>query len=173
MAVGVTYWNANAIDAIKLARERSEQTRKETLFAARHIKSLHEVYRSHEALYYPTSSLAIGLITVENQMRSLASATGLKELEWRHQVNSFNREQVLCQLSLQGELKQVLQFVSQAAAHAYLPVQRLNLQVAPHDLHTRAEMEVILHYRIVEGPQADESPLQALQQQGQLNGDSL
>lgn len=172
-AIGVTYWNSLKIDAVRLAREKTEQVRKEIIFMSQNNKSIDEVHRSHDALFFPVPSVAFGLIRVEQQMRSLASTYGLEEFELQKTVNSAAGDQVSCQLSLQGGLEQVFQFLTAMTDYPYLPIRRFHVQVSPNDARTKTEMEFTFQYRILPLVEDQASPLQAFGQHPELEGDAL
>jgi hypothetical protein len=169
----LTYWNLNKIDAVIFTREKAEQIRREIIFKAQRAKILNKIRKSHDALFYPVSSVALGIISVDRQVRTLASNNGLYNVDMRSQTNPSTNDQLSCQLSIQGTLKQVFNFLIELSKYQYLSIKHLTIQVSSLDAETKSELEFSFQYRILPHSKAEDSLLHVSNEQFESEKENL
>lgn len=146
-ALAVTYWNWHKINTAMLSQVRMEQLRREFMFQSQKANALNEVLRIYEKLYYPVPSAKLGMIFVEDQIRGLAKPHDLKVMDLRSQVDAAMSDQVVGTLLVEGDLPQIVKFLSGMTQYPYLPVKHCQLKILPVDSRCQAEIEFGFLYR--------------------------
>lgn len=172
-ALILTYWNLSKIDAVIFIREKAEQIRREIIFKSQRSKHLEEIRKSHETLFYPVSSVALGIIFVDRHVRALASDNDLYNVDIRSQINPAADDQLSCQLSIEGTLEQVFQFLLELSKYPYLSIKHLGIQVSPLDAETKTELEFSFQYRILPHVEKEEPVLQVSNEPSEFEKGSL
>jgi Tfp pilus assembly protein PilO len=165
MVLGLTYWNLSKIDAVTFTREQTEQIRREIAFKSQHAESFKKIRKSHEAFFYPVSSVALGIIAADRQMREMASDNGLENVDLHSQKDPTTEDQLSCELSIQGTLEQVFQLMLQISKYPYLQIRHFNVQISPFDANTKAELKFAFQYRILPSVETGASVLQVSKDQ--------
>jgi Tfp pilus assembly protein PilO len=173
IAIGLTYWNLGKINAVTFTRERAEQIRKEIAFKSQHAEPLKKIRKSYETLFYPVSSVALGLIAVDRQIREMASDNDLKNVDMRSQKDPTTEDQLSCELSIQGALEQVFQFMLQISKYPYLQIRHLNMQISPFDANTKTELKFVFQYRLLPSVETGGPVLQVSSEPSESGRDQL
>jgi len=173
MAMGLTYWNLSKINAMTFAREQAEQVRREIAFKSQRADVLKKIRQSHQALFYPVSSVALGVIAVDRQMRAMASDKGLENVEMRSQKDTTAEDQLSCELSIQGTLEQVFQFMLAVSKYPYMQIRHLNMQIPPLDAKAKVELKFAIQYRILPSVETEKPLLQVSSEPSESKGDQL
>ncbi len=163
--VGLTYWNINKIEDVASVRDTNERLRKEMLFQRRNVEKLKRVTGTHQALFLPVESVALGIVSVKSHLHSLAAAFDLAQVHIRDEMTQATEERVPLNFSARGSFEKAVAFLAVLQKYPHLPTIQTDIKA----VNDKGEMEmtVALHfqYSIVESAQMKADPLQATNRQ--------
>ena len=173
ITLGLTYWNLSKIDAMTFTREQAEQVRKEIAFKSQRADVLIKIRKSHETLFYPVPSVALGIIAADRQMKEMASDNGFKNVGLRSQKDPTEEDQLSCELSIYGTLEQLFQFMLQISKYPYMQIRHLKMQISPFDANVKTELKLAFRYRILPSVETGNSGLQVSSESSESGRDQL
>lgn len=156
----LTYWNSIKIDDIASMRESNERLRKEMLFQRRNADELMQVGASHQALYMPVESLALGIVSIKSHLHSLSAAFDLAQVQVKNDITQATEEHIPLNFSARGSFDKAVAFLTVLQKYPYLPVIRTDIKVVNEQGDIEMTVALDFRYSIGPSPQTHTDPLQ-------------
>jgi len=105
----LTWWNVDTMDRIRSPRERIEISYTEMQFVQYNSENISSVLKKTALFCQPVESLKLGCLSVENQLRSLATEYDLKEFKTKLEslkLGCLSVENQLRSLATEYDLKE-------------------------------------------------------------------
>lgn len=142
----LTWWNIDTMDRIKSPRERREISHLESQFVKYHSENISSVLKKRALFCQPIESLKLGCLSVENQLRSLATAYDLKAFKTECQSGEDNTGSMPVKLSFQGPFEGTLKLLGVLQKdYPYLLIKQV--EMIPYDLAGNIKFRILLSYR--------------------------
>jgi len=141
-----TYWNADKIDAIIRDRKANEIFRQDEKFWKYNSKNIYRILENKKLLSQPVESLKIGLLSVENDLKLLASKYDFYGLKIESSIGKASNGRMPINLVFYGSLEKALHWLRAVQDnYPYIPVGRIKISF--NQGAKRAECHILLYYR--------------------------
>ena len=139
-ALLLTYWNSNKIDLIIHDRDTEEILQQDRKFWKHHSENIADILKKGASAYQNVASAKLGLLSVENQLRSLAGKYGLSSIKMESQPDQGNEFGIPVDLFFKGSFEGAMHWLSAFEKdYPYLSTRRLKITI-----DERARQAVIL-----------------------------
>lgn len=142
----LTWWNIDTMDRTRSPRERIDISHTEMQFVQYNSENISSVLKKRALFCQPIESLKLGSLSVENQLRSLATEYDLKEFKTECQPAEDNQGSMPIKLSFQGPFKRALKFLDVLQKdYPYLPIKQV--EMIPYELEDKIKFRILINYR--------------------------
>lgn len=142
----LTWWNVDTMDRIRSPRERKEVDHTEMQFVQYNSENISHVLKKAALFCQPVESLKLGCLSVENQLRSLATEYDLKEFKTVCQPGEDNQGSMPIKLSFQGPFKRTLKLLGVLQKnYPYLLIKQV--EMIPYQLENKIKFRIFCNYR--------------------------
>jgi len=142
----LTWWNVDTMDRIRSPRERIEISHTEMQFVQYNSENISSVLNKTALFCQPVESLKLGCLSVENQLRSLATEYDLKEFKTECQPGEDNQESMPIKLSFQGPFEMSLKLLGVLQKdYPYLLIKQV--EMIPYELEDKIKFQILFSYR--------------------------
>jgi hypothetical protein len=139
-ALLLTYWNSNKIDLIIRDRGTEEILQQDRKFWKHHSENIANILKKGASACQNVSSAKLGLLSVENQLRSLAGKHGLSSFKMESQPDQGNEFGIPVDLFFKGSFEGTMHWLNAFEKdYPYLSTRRLKITI-----DERARQAVIL-----------------------------
>jgi len=142
----LTYWNIKTIDQIKDFKERKMILQMDEQFLNHNSENISKVLKKKELFYQPIENIKLGLLTIEDELRSLTAKYHLTDVKINSQEERASEGIIPVTLSLKGSLEGIVEWLR--AIHRdfpYMPVTGIKINIKQPGV--LAEFQVYLNYR--------------------------
>ncbi len=172
-ALALTYWNAVGIDSVAAAREKNAHMLTAISFQRQNAPQLTQVLASNGALTLKSESVDLGIVEVRSRLNNLGARASLRNLKMATQVIAEAENQVLCDVSGEGQLHHVVNFLSGLEAYPYLTVRNMRIRPAADSDGVEMETELVLQYALIPLPHSPDASPQVISHSPQPEAKSL
>ena len=142
----LTWWNIDTMDRIRSPRERREISNMERQFVQYHSEDISSVLKKRALFCQPIESLKLGCLSVESQLRSLATAYDLKSFKTECQPGEDNQGSMPIKLSFQGPFERALKLLGVLQKdYPYLLIKQV--EMIPYELEDNIKFRILFNYR--------------------------
>lgn len=128
LVLGLTQWNMRRIDQIRQEREKIEMAAMDGRFLQENSANISSVLAQRDRLYHPVESLQLGLLAVENRLKTLAAAFQLGAVKFESPQDLSRPGPLPVDLSFEGSLPRALRWMEKLAeVLPYLPIEQISL----------------------------------------------
>lgn len=150
-ALLVNYWNIGGMYRIREARERKVFLTMDEQFLRAHAEEISEALKKREAFFHSAEALDLGLLTVENELTSLAAGHELTKVAVKSEMDQAADGSIPVVLSCEGSLKRMVECLeSLRREYAYAPVTRVRVSIEGRGAPAKCELRLNYRYRIVD-----------------------
>ncbi len=150
-ALCLNAWNLDAMDRIREARRKRVFLTMDEQFLRSHAAEISESLKRHEAFFHSAKALNLGLLTAEEDLKSLSERFGLTDVVVKGEAAEGNQGMVPLQFSCRGPLKNLVEWLEALRRdYAYMPVTRVTVEVDGPGMPARCEAVLKYRYKIVE-----------------------
>ncbi len=145
-ALALTCWNSNKIEKIILAREKAEIQVKDRIFWKRNSENIKKILKRGESASHHVESVKLGLLSVENQLISLAGKNGLSNVEMDSREDQGNELGIPAHISFQGSFDGAMEWLN-ACEQDYPFLLIRNLKILIDQVKMKNAFKVSFYYR--------------------------
>jgi hypothetical protein len=142
----LTWWNVDTMDTTRSPRERIEISHTEMQFVQYNSENISSVLKKRTFFCQPVESLKLGCLSVESQLRSLATEYDLKEFKTEYQPSEDNQGSMPIKLSFQGPFERSLKLLGVLQKdYPYLLIKQV--EMVPYELENKIKFQIFCNYR--------------------------
>jgi len=142
----LTCWNVNKVGTIVYNRIENEIFMKDFQFWKYNAGNISKIMNNKKLICQPVESLKIGLLSVENNLKSLVSKYDFYSLKIDSSISKASYGRMPINLRFQGSFEKVLQWLRAVQDnYPYIPVGRI--EISFNQGAKRAEYHILLYYR--------------------------
>ena len=151
VALSIDYWNIGEMYRISEARERKVFLKMDEQFLRAHSQEISESLKKREAFFHSAEALNLGLLTVENELGSLAAEYELTAVDVQSQPDNGNDGSIPVSLSCEGSLRKIVECLEALRRdYAYVPVTKVTVELEDRGAPARCEISLNYRYKIVD-----------------------
>jgi len=142
----LTWWNIDTMDRIRSPRERIEISHTEMQFVQYNSENISSVLKKKALFCQTVESLKLGCLSVESQLRSLATEYDLKEFKTEYQPGEDNQGSMPIKLSFKGSFKRSMKLLGVLQKdYPYLLIKQVEMK--PFELEDNIKFRILFNYR--------------------------
>ena len=142
----LTCWNVNKVGPIVYNRIEDDIFMKDSQFWKYNAKNISKIMKNKKLICQPVESLKIGLLSVENNLKSLVSKYDFYGLKIDSSIVKASDGRMPINLVFYGSFEKVLQWLRAVQDnYPYIPVGRI--EILFNQGAKRAEYHILLYYR--------------------------
>ena len=142
----LTWWNIDTMERIRSPRERVEISHTEMQFVQYNSENISRVLKKTALFCQPVESLKLGCLSVESQLRSLATEYDLKAIKTECQPGEDNQGSMPIKLSFEGSFKRALKLLGVLQKdYPYLLTKQV--EMIPYGLEDNIKFRILFSYR--------------------------
>ena len=140
------FWNIEEIDQIRTIRDQREIFLIDNRFWQDNAEHISQMMQQYSGFTENINSLKLGLLNLENNLRTRALSLGLEKVEFINQPEMSQEGTMPTRLIFQGAFKDALQWLD-ALRKDFAYVQIQNIKIVLDPTATQAKFQVSIHYR--------------------------
>ena len=142
----LTYWNSDEIDLINHAKENEEILLRDRQFWKDNAENISGILKKGELAFHRVESVKLGLLSVKNQMISLATKNGLTDVKMDGQPDKGDESGIPVELSFKGSFEGAMAWLD-VFEQDYPYLKAKSLKIVIDQSNKQTEFDLSFYYR--------------------------
>jgi hypothetical protein len=143
----LTYLNMAMVQKIKMQQQEAEAIIMDGKYVKDNFEKINRVFEKRATLEQPVESVRLGLINIENQIRSICLQHGLTKIVFFNKPAESSENQLAVLMTCEGKSEGIFQLIGTIEKeYPFLPVTAVDLKKNQDGLNF--QFQVTMNYRI-------------------------
>ena len=148
-ALVLSYFNVRQIGEIKRTVVNNDILQREDRFLMENSENISKILQEHAGYFKPAISPELGFLTMESDLRELASTHGLREVEIVENHDLATGESMAVKISFVGSIENAVKYLDVLhKGYPYLPVTKISLSAGLTGQDAKLDLSLSYRYRL-------------------------